>query len=638
MAQELSYRPKTSEIPTSPGVYRFLDKTGRVLYVGKAKNLRARLTNYFGPLNSLHERTRRMVLRASDVTWTIVGSDVEALQLEFMWINEFDPPYNVQFRDDKSYPYLVITVGEEAPRMIVTRKRGISGAKYFGPYPFAWSVQQSVEILTQLFPIRTCKESDYREAMRTGRPCFASQIGKCAGPCSQRISLEDHRKQVNQLVSFLQSPDKRVLNNIRAQMLRASEQQEFELAARLRDRLVAAETFFEKSAVVLRDSADVDVFGIEHDLLAAAVQQFMIRSGRIRGVRAWTVDTELDVPMAEIVETALMHAYQKSEDLPPEIVVPESPADESLAAMLSGMANRKVTVKKPQRGEKQAILETATLNARHALMQYKLKRSSDFTARSAALEDIQDALNMAEVPLRIECFDISHLGGTNQVASMVVFEDGLPKKASYRRFNISAARDDTDAMYQVLTRRFTHLDDDSVQLDDDAPRSKFAYRPQLVLVDGGLPQVNAAKRALEESGVEGIAVAGIAKRLEELWLPGKDFPVILPRNSDALFLLQRARDEAHRFAISHQRGSRKRDIRTVLGDIPGLGPNRIASLLKHFGSVTRLRQATLEELSALSGIGPALAETILQALQPAKPTSENPGQNVKNPFEKQSRD
>jgi excinuclease ABC subunit C len=617
MSDALPYRPKAGEIPTDPGVYRFRDADRRVLYVGKAKNLRARLSNYFAPLRTLHERTRRMVTTASSVEWTVVGNDVEALQLEYTWIKEFDPPFNVKYRDDKSYPYLAVTLADEAPRAIVTRRSGIPGARYFGPYPKVWAVNETLELLLKLFPIRTCKDSDYRRAMASGRPCFAGQIGRCFGPCSGAVSVKGHRANVDRFVSFMTNQDRRIVDELQHQMLEASARLEFETAARRRDQLQAATEFFEKSAVVLRDDVDVDVFGIEHDELAAAVQMFVVRGGRVRGVHSWTVDKELDVPLGELVDSVVQNAY--GADLRPgrEVIVPVLPDDaDALQAWLSGRADRKVRLKAAQRGDKAALLATATQNAKQSLMLYKTRRSADFTTRSRALEDIQEALGMADAPLRIECYDVSHLSGTNIVASMVVFEDGLPRKDEYRRFTIAESTDDTDSIHQVLTRRLAYLAGDADAAESDAAepaqarRSKFSYRPNLLVVDGGQPQVEAAARALEESGVDGIYLCGIAKRLEEIWTPDADYPVILPRNSDALFLFQRVRDEAHRFAITHQRQRRKRDISSVLAEIPGLGPARIKVLLRHFGSVKRLRQASVDEISGVDGFGPTLAVVV----------------------------
>ena len=643
MAGTVPYRPKAGEIPTSPGVYRFRDAERRVLYVGKAKNLRARLSNYFAPLHTLHERTRRMVTTAASVEWTVVRSDVEALQLEITWINEWKPPFNVRFKDDKSYPYLVVTLGDEAPRAMVSRKRGIPGARYFGPYPKVWAVSETLEILTKLFPIRTCKDSDYRRAMASGKPCFAGQIGRCFGPCSGKVTIEEHRQNVDRFVAFMQNQDTAILGDLEREMREAAAAQDYETAARRRDQLQAAREFFEKSAMVLGEKVDLDVFGIDHDELQAAVQMFAVRGGRVRGVRSWTVDKELDVPLGELVDVVLQNAYADELRPPGEVIVPVLPDDaEAVEAWLGDHAGRKVRLRAAQRGDKAALLATAEQNAKQNLMLYKTRRSADFTTRSRALEDIQEALGMADAPLRIECYDVSHLSGTNIVASMVVFEDGLPRKDQYRRFTIPSSTDDTDSIHQVLTRRLAYLrdtgepttdaaDDSSVaagtvgELGADpsdadavvepARRKKFAYPPNLLVVDGGQPQVAAAERALRESGVQGIYLCGIAKRLEEIWTPESDFPVILPRNSDALFLFQRIRDEAHRFAITHQRQRRKRDIGTVLAEIPGLGPARVKELLRHFGSVARLKAATPSEIAEVKGIGPVLAETVHGHLQ-----------------------
>lgn len=626
MSDALSYRPKTGEIPIRPGVYRFRDETGRVLYVGKAKNLRARLSNYFAPLSSLHERTRRMVTSAQSVEWTVVGTEVEALQLEWTWINEFDPPFNVQFKDDKSYPYLAVTLADEAPRVLVIRTRGIKGARYFGPYPKVWAVRETIDLMLKAFPIRTCSNANYKRAMQTGKPCFAGQIGRCFGPCSGKVTIEEHRERVNEFVSFMGSHDRKLINKLTNEMKIAAAEQDYELAARRRDQATALDAVLEKSAVVLRDSVDIDLFGIEQDELAAAVQLFIVRGGRIRGVRGWMVDKELNLSTGELIHSIMQTVYDADARPPREIVVPELPEDaDALQSWLAGIAHRKVRIVAAQRGEKAALLTTATQNAKHALMLYKTRRSSDFVARSKALEDIQEALGMPDAPLRMECYDVSHLGGTNIVASMVVFEDGLPRTDDYRRFNIPESTDDTDSIYRTLTRRLAYLtpgneipgegtpgdESDEVELK----RKKFRYRPNLLIVDGGQPQVAAAARALRDTGMIGIQLCGIAKRLEEIWLPDSDYPVILPRNSDALFLIQRIRDEAHRFAITHQRARRKRDISTVLAAIPGLGPSRVKVLLRHFGSVTRLKEATVESIAEVRGIGPSLAGTIHQHLR-----------------------
>jgi excinuclease ABC subunit C len=461
--------------------------------------------------------------------------------------------------------------------------------------------------------------------MASGRPCFAGQIGRCFGPCSMQVTIEEHRENVERFVAFMQNQDRRIIGELTQQMKAAAAVQDYETAARRRDQIQAAESFFEKSAVVLGESVDIDVFGIDHDELSAAVQMFIVRGGRVRGVRSWTVDKELDVPLGELVDSVVQNAYAVDIRPPGEVVVPELPDDTpALETWLGSLAGRKVRLRAAQRGDKAALLATATQNARQSLMLYKTRRSADFTTRSRALEDIQEALGMADAPLRIECFDVSHLSGTNIVASMVVFEDGLPRKDEYRRFTIPSSSDDTDSIHQVLTRRLAYL---GVSAEGDVGatagseggadaaaaserRKRFAYRPNLLVVDGGQPQVAAAARALEESGVEGIYLCGIAKRLEEIWTPDSDFPVILPRNSDALFLFQRVRDEAHRFAITHQRQRRKRDIGTVLSEIPGLGPSRVKELLRHFGSVSRLRTASETEIAEVKGIGPSLAATV----------------------------
>jgi len=679
----VAYRPGPGEIPTTPGVYRFRGPDNRVLYVGKAKNLRTRLSNYFAPLHSLPERTRHMVTSATSVEWTVVTTESESLQLEIALINELHPPFNVQFKDDKSYPYLVITLGEDAPRVFVTRKRNIPGARYFGPYPKMWTVTESLELLLKLFPIRTCKDSDYRRAMQTGKPCFAGQIKRCFGPCSHRVTIAEHRDTVDRFIAFMQNQDTRILDDLTRRMRTAAECHHYEEAAVLRDQLHAATTFFEKSAVVLGDRVDVDVFGIANDELAAAVHLFVVRAGRVRSVHSWTVDKELDVPLSDLIDQTLQNAYRDDHTPPGEIVLPELPDDASvLEEWLSAAAGRRVHLRQAQRGDKAALLETATRNAEQTLMLYKTRRTADFTSRTRALEDLQHALGMLNAPLRIECYDVSHLGGTNIVASMVVFEDALPRKDEYRRFTVAQSRDDTDSIYQVLTRRLAYLREPENATGDSplsnpelnavlaqadaaltppaglvpgslavskpaaptestgtaaptestgtaaptestgtaAPtrRNKFAYRPNLLMVDGGEPQLAAAARALAESGVRGIQLCSIAKRLEELWLPDSDYPVILPRNSEALFLVQRLRDEAHRAAITHQRQRRSRDLSTSLRDIPGLGPTRSSRLLAHFGSVNRLRRANIADIAEVAGIGPQLAAAIHAHLNPAR--------------------
>jgi len=614
VAGELSYRPKAGEIPTGPGVYRFRDSASRVLYVGKAKNLRARLSNYFAPLATLHERTRRMVTTANSVEWTVVGSEFEALQLEFTWIKEFDPPFNVQFKDDKSYPYLAITLADDVPRVLVTRNRKISGARYFGPYTKAWAIRETVDILLKAFPMRSCSDTIFRRAKQTGRPCLLGDIGKCAAPCVGRVTGAEHKSIALDFASFMAGNDSRYLTAISRRMQEASERQDYEAAARYRDQSGAMQAALARSVVVLSEDVDADVFGIAHDELAAAVQQFIVRGGRIRGVRGWVVDKELDLDLPALVEMVIQNAYDG--DQPPrEVIVPALPDDaRELEQWLSGLRGTAVKLAVAQRGEKAALTQTVATNATNALILYKTRRSSDFAARSKAVAELQDALGMDEAPLRMECFDVSHLSGTNIVASMVVFEDGLPRKDQYRRFSIPESSDDTESIYRTLSRRLAYLAEPAAA-PADGVRTKFAYPPQLLIVDGGQPQVAAASRALSESGVTGIQLCGIAKRLEEVWLPDSDYPVILPRNSDALFLVQRIRDEAHRFAIGYQRQKRSGDIRSVLANVPGLGPHRVKALLGHFGSVARLRQASLAEISGVPGIGPSLAAAVAEQLR-----------------------
>ena len=648
MANALPYKPKPGEIPTQPGVYRFRDAEGRVLYVGKAKNLRARLSNYFAPLHTLHERTRRMVTTATSVEWTVVGSDVESLQLEYMWIQEFSPPFNVRYKDDKSYPYMAITLADEAPRVIVTRNRRIPGARYFGPYPKIWAVHDTIDLMIKVFPIRTCSDASYKKAMATGRPCFPGQIGRCGGPCSMTVTIEEHRAIVDDFVAFMSGGDARFTRELTARMREASAAMDYESAAVYRDRLQAIGAVLSRSALVLPEDTDADLFGIAEDELSAAVQHFVVRGGRVRGVRATTIDKELDISGADLVDQVIQRTYggAGAGEIPRQVLVPQLPDDAAdLEEWLQERRGKRVSIQVAQRGAKADLLRTATINAQQALMLHKTRRTSDYTARTKALTDLQVALGLDEAPLRIECYDVSHLSGTNVVASMVVFEDGLPRKDQYRSFGVPETTDDTDSLYQVLMRRLAHVDRDDPAAAPEAPedpgvaagapeppqpeaesadadepvvterkRPRFAYRPQLLVVDGGAPQVAAAARALEDSGHTEIALCGIAKRLEEIWLPGEEYPVILPRTSEALYLLQRLRDEAHRFAITHQRKRRRRDITTVLGEVPGLGEARIKALLKHFGSVAALSRASADEITALPGIGPKLAAAIEQRL------------------------
>ena len=620
MSDELSFRPKTSEIPTEPGVYRWFDKNGRILYVGKAKNLRARLSSYFAPLESLHERTRRMVTSASDVQWTIVKSEYEALQLEFHWIKEFSPPFNVRFKDDKSYPYLAISTADAYPRAFITRNRDLTGLKYFGPYTNAWAIRETLDTLLKVYPVRSCSTGVFNRAKSSNRACLLADIGKCSAPCVERIDKTAHKKIATDFADFMGGGDTKHIESLRARMQTASDEQHYERAAKLRDNIEALEAVLEKSTVVFNDQTDADLFAIADDELAAAVQMFIVRGGRIRGVRGWVVDKELERDLPELVEYVIQNVYSSSKrssaaEIPKEIIVPATPLDLGvLQKWLTELRGSKVDIRVAQRGDKRALQETAMKNAQHALALYKTRRSTDFTARADALAGIQKALGLEDAPLRIECFDVSHLAGTDVVASMVVFEDGLAKKDQYRRFSIAETTDDTDSIYQVLMRRLKYLK--APETDLEADPTKFSYRPNLLIVDGGQPQVSAAIRALSDSGITDLAVCGIAKRLEEIWLPGENFPVILPRATDELFLLQRIRDEAHRFAITFQRAKRSSAIGSTLSEITGLGDKRVAALLKHFGSAKRLRLATAEEISEVAGIGRALAQQIAGVLNP----------------------
>lgn len=605
------FRPAQGEIPTSPGVYRFSDRHNRVLYIGKAKNLRARLANYFQPLRSIQPRTQRMLALAARLDWTVVATDTESLVLEHTWITEFQPPFNVQFKDDKTYPYLAVTLRDEAPRLLITRNEKIKGAKYFGPYPKVWLLREMTALLQQAYPIRTCNDADYRRAMQTGRPCLAGQIGRCAGPCSGSISLDDHRERVAGLVSFLAGGDDGSLRELQRAMREASAEHRYEDAAVLRDQVAAVQHVMERNSVALGPDVDVDVFGLRNDELSAAAHQFIIRGGRIRGERSWLVDVELDDSVSGLLEQVIQSAYEGEREPPPQILVPIVP--DNAAALEDALRSRRprggrVRVQIPERGDKAQLMDRAVLNAGEHLLRYKLKRSADITARTDALAELQQSLEMHEPPLRIECIDVSHLHGTGVVASLVVFEDGLPAKGAYRKYRIEETTDDTDSIYQVVARRAAQLN--LAKAAGELPDGRYRDRPQLLIVDGGAPQVAAAARALNEAGISDITLAGVAKRLEEIWVPNDPFPLVLPRASEALFLVQRVRDEAHRFAITFQRQRRSTAIESQLSEIPGLGPRRVRALLKHFGSVTRVREASLAEIGSAPGVGPQLAALI----------------------------
>ncbi|MCH1866730.1 excinuclease ABC subunit UvrC [Nocardioides sp. CFH 31398] len=637
----LAYRPEPGSIPTQPGVYRFRDAKGRVVYVGKAKSLRARLSSYFQDIANLHPRTATMVTTAASVEWTVVATEVEALQLEYSWIKEFDPRFNVKYRDDKSYPWLAVTTGEEFPRVMVGRGAKRKGTRYFGPYSHAWAIRETVDVLLRVFPMRSCSAGVFKRSQQIGRPCLLGYIDKCAAPCVGKVTAEEHRAIVDDFCDFIGGRSKPFMTRIRKEMMAASEAQEYERAARLRDDLGAMERALEKQAVVLGDGADADVIAFAEDPLEVAVQIFYVRGGRIRGQRGWVADRVEEGGTPELVENFLlqMHAGESGDAIPREVLVPALPPEtETLEQLLSELRGARVGIRVPQRGDKKALQETVARNALQALGLHKTKRASDLTTRNRALEEIAEALDLEEAPLRIECFDVSNLQGTEVVASMVVFEDGLSRKSEYRRFVIRAVdgQNDVASMHEVITRRFKRLlDEQSNSLEqqtDSGPMlvdpetgrpRKFAYAPGLVVVDGGPPQVAAAQRALTELGIDDVPVCGLAKRLEEVWLPSEQDPVILPRSSEGLYLLQRVRDEAHRFAINHHRGRRSKSmVESALDDVPGLGEVRRKTLLKHFGSLRKLRLAEVDEIAQVPGIGPRTAAAIKEAVAP------DPGQDA----------
>ncbi|MYY08441.1 excinuclease ABC subunit UvrC [Streptomyces sp. SID4919] len=752
MADPSSYRPKPGQIPDSPGVYKFRDEHRRVIYVGKAKSLRQRLASYFQDLAGLHPRTRTMVTTAASVEWTVVSTEVEALQLEYSWIKEFDPRFNVKYRDDKSYPYLAVTMNEEFPRVQVMRGQKRKGVRYFGPYGHAWAIRDTVDLLLRVFPVRTCSAGVFKNAARTGRPCLLGYIGKCSAPCVGRISPEDHRELADEFSDFMAGRTGTYIRRLEQSMTDAAEEMEYERAARLRDDIGALRKAMEKSAVVLADATDADLIALAEDELEAAVQIFHVRGGRVRGQRGWVTDKVEAVTTGDLVEHAIQQLYgeESGDAVPREVLVPALPDPaEPVQEWLTGRRGANVSLRVPQRGDKKALMETVARNAQQSLVLHKTKRASDLTTRSRALEEIAVALELDSAPLRIECYDISHFQGDDVVASMVVFEDGLARKSEYRRFQIKGragdtrlwhgeGQDDVRSMHEVITRRFRRYlqekertgewtqppdpadaeatgpaaptapgglpasdgpaapgapaaagdlapsagpaadtgtgtgpaadtgtadptaptppaaltaaptaphaatapaapaeDAPPVVLradgtpeaplgptDDDGRPKRFAYPPQLVVVDGGQPQVAAARRALDELGIDDIAVCGLAKRLEEVWVPGEDDPVILPRTSEGLYLLQRVRDEAHRFAITYQRAKRAKRFRAgPLDDVPGLGDARKQALIKHFGSVKRLRSATIDEICEVPGIGRKTALTIAAALAEAAPAA-----------------
>ena len=658
----LDFRPAPGTIPESPGCYQFKDRNGRVLYVGKAKNLRARLANYFTGWSGLQERTRQMLRTARDVDWIVVDSEVEALHLEYTLIQKHKPRFNIRYTDDKSYPYLVLSTSREVPRAMVRRGRINRDDRRFGPYAHAYAIRETLDLLLRVFPVRTCRQGTYDRAERLGRPCLLFHIDRCAAPCTGEISKVDHRALVDDLAAFLEGrTTDEVLDRLETEMQTAADHQLYEAAARLRDQLFAARKALEKQVVVSQRREDFDVVAIHEDEIEAAVQAFFVRNGRLMGRKGWTVDKVDPVTTGELLTRFLVQLYEEREDdVPPLVCVEVEPADKDDLELLLGDLRRdadlaqgasrtreRVEIRVPQRGDKRRALETVAENAKEAFQRNRLKRGSDFNARSRALEELQEALGLDEAPLRIECVDISHLGGTEVVASMVVFEDGLPRKSEYRRFKLSEDRnDDYAAMREVLRRRFKRLlDEQSAPIvDDDGEARKFAYPPNLVIIDGGPGQLNAALSGVadvlrrQDAAVPGpdafpvgedvapadqpvgglvddVAFAALAKQFEELWLPGRRTPVVLPRGSEALYLVQRVRDEAHRFAVTYQRTRRRASVQqSELDGVPGIGPTRRAALLERFGSVAAIRRSTAEDLMTVHGISRTLAEHVLDEL------------------------
>jgi excinuclease ABC subunit C len=612
----LAFRPDPGTIPTEPGCYLWRDRHDRVVYVGKAKNLRARLSSYFGAWGGIAQRTRAMLEAARSVEWIVAGNEVEALHLEYNLIKRHLPRYNVRYTDDKSYPYLAVTVQDDVPRAMVRRNPRKDGTRYFGPYAHAYAIRETLDLLLRVFPVRTCSQGVFDRCRRTGRPCLLHHIGRCAAPCTDKISWEDHRGLVEDLIGFLQGDTEGTLEDLEARMAAEAEKLNFEAAARIRDQLVAVRRALERQVMVTGRAEDFDAVHFHDDALEASFQAFFVRKGRVVGRKGWSVDKVEDIDEPELVGRFLLElAMERSEDLPKEVLVPLEPADrEVLEELLTELRGSAVRIRVPQRGEKRAFLDTVRENAVEAFQQHKLKRAKDFTARSQALHELQESLGLSEAPLRIECYDISTLQGSSSVASMVVMEDGLPRKSEYRRFKIRGVtgQDDFAMMHEVITRRFRRYLEEG---ERPAAERKFAYPPNLVIIDGGKGQLNAARRALDDLGIEGVDVCSLAKRLEEIFVPGRSESVILPRSSEALYLVQRIRDEAHRFAVTYHRSLRgKRMTESAFDDVPGVGPARRKALLTHFGSLKRVREASPEELAEVPGVSEKLARHIYDHL------------------------
>jgi excinuclease ABC subunit C len=619
-------RPETSSIPDAPGAYLFRDGDGRVVYAGKARSLRKRLASYWG--KPLHPRTEAMMAAARTVEWIVASGEVDALMLEYNLIQEHRPRFNVRYRDDKSYPYLAITVGEEWPRAQVLRGTKRKKVRYFGPFGHAYAIRETLDALTRVFPVRTCSNAFFDQRRRARRPCLYYDIGRCAGPCVPEVTgvtHESYRASVDALTDFLAGNDRPVLQRLDREMRGAAERQEYELAAKLRDQATAARRAMESQEMVLTQPEDLDLVGMVEDDLEAAFQVFFVRRGRVMGRKGWIVDRVEELDRPQLIASFLRELYMEREEVPPRILVPEMPDDaDLLTEWLGRRRDGRTSIAVPERGAKRRLLDVVTQNAREQFQRHKLRRASDFGARSRALAELSNVLGLEQPPLRIECYDISNLGPMDKVGSMVVFEDGLPKRSDYRRFEIKgvAGQDDFASMEEMLLRRFNRLKAETEgggpaggrSPTEDEPgrprRRRFAYPPSLIVVDGGRGQLSVAMRVLEDAGLH-IPAVGLAKRLEEVYFPDRPDPLLIPRGSESLFVLQHLRDEAHRFAITYHREKRgRRALASPLDAIPGVGPTRKRSLLKRFGSLAKLRQAGRDEIAETPGIGPELAQTI----------------------------
>ena len=624
MTDPQSYRP--TSVPDEPGVYRFFNPENQVIYVGKARSLKNRLNSYFQ--KNLDSKTERMVRTANRVDWTVVNSEMEALQLEYTWIKEENPEFNVQFKDDKSYPYLALSMKEEFPRIFITRRRKAPGNIYFGPFAHAWALRSTFDLIIKLFPVRSCSQSNFESAQRSKRQCLLGDIGKCSAPCVGWISSEEHRGLVAKLQKFLDHGGGDISATLRDEMSKAAEAEDFERAGKIRDQLAALDRAMESHEASISETISGDFVAIHDDITHSGLSVFRIRAGRVVGSRSWIMDRTHTVDDSQLISAALEQIYREFE-IPSEIYVNREGEIEAFGDYLSSRAGKKVGIRIPERGEKSEILDTVKRNAHQALIQFLSKRANDAGVSGRALEELAQQLDLDELPLRIECFDISNIQGTSVVASMVVFEDGQPKKSDYRRFAIDDNEkfDDTRAMHHVITRRFKrYLAEKDIDVKEieaqGGTKPKFAYPPQLLIVDGGRGQVNAAARALAELGITNIPLVGLAKRLEEIWFPHRSYPVILPRHGEALYLVQRVRDEAHRFAVTFHRSKRSHlMLESLLDEIPSLGEVRIKALIDYFGSVAALRKASVDEIGSVPGIGEKTARIIKSFLEESSASS-----------------